>query len=289
MGLPMACAALTFVYNEAVNLPIWINYYGNQFGYANLFVIDRSSDDNSTKNLGDVNVIRIPRDEFDEHSKTNLMSSFHSGLTAIYDAVVTTDCDEIVVADPAFYKGLPDYISNMKTDYSNGLGIDVIHMIAEEFPIDLTKPILSQRRVGRFQSRECKQLLSKKPVRWLPGLHSSNYPPLIDSKLFIFHLKLMDYTAATLRQKVNLETAWSVDSVTKNFGAHHRFTVNQFVRNSFLVPLDLYNRKQVGDFEFSSEIQSIKDATTVDKDGNYRIPMNISKLVEIPERFRMVF
>src|SRR5689334_11236262 len=41
----MRVAALTFVFNEAVNLPIWIKYYGSNFGERNLYVVDRESTD----------------------------------------------------------------------------------------------------------------------------------------------------------------------------------------------------------------------------------------------------
>src|ERR1700730_13677411 len=52
---PMKAAALTFVFNESVNLPLWIKYYGSNFGEKNLFVVDRESTDGSTNNLGEVN------------------------------------------------------------------------------------------------------------------------------------------------------------------------------------------------------------------------------------------
>ena len=39
----MKNAAVTFVYNESFNLPIWIRYFGGQFGTKNLFVVDGAS------------------------------------------------------------------------------------------------------------------------------------------------------------------------------------------------------------------------------------------------------
>ena len=41
----MKIAALTFAYNESVNLLIWRRYYGEQLGEENLFLIDHGSDD----------------------------------------------------------------------------------------------------------------------------------------------------------------------------------------------------------------------------------------------------
>ena len=281
----MASAALTFVYNEAINLPIWIKHYGHAFGPENLYVIDQSSDDGSTANLGPVNVVKVPRHSFDEVAKTNIMSSFHTGLTSLYDAVIVTDCDEMVVADPARYRDLPDYIARMESPYVNGIGIDVIHLISDELPLDLTRPILSQRRLGRFHAPECKQLLSRVPVRWLPGLHSSDKPPRFDPDLFVIHLKLMDYGMAVLRHRSNMQTVWSEDSLKFNYGAHHRWPMGDFVRQAFLIPLDIVHRNEVKPFEFAEEIDRLVTGTVLDASGFYRVPMNLAKYVAFPERF----
>ncbi len=273
----MSFAAITYVFNETVNLPIWVNYYGKLFGYENLFVVDRYSNDGSTDNLGAVNVIKVPRRPFDEHEKTDFMSAFHASLTSFYDAVIITDCD------------LNDYIAKLDGDYVNAIGIDVTHMITEEPPIDLLKPILSQRRYGLFSSPECKHLLSRIPLKWLPGFHASNMPPRFDPNLFIFHLKFMDYGAAANRQKINLETKWSEDSLKKNYGFHHRHGMKQFVRDGFFGPINLLERDKTAEFTFFDEIRTMLERTVKDPDGNFRPPMDVAKkVVVIPERFSHV-
>lgn len=285
----MTTGVITFVYNEKVNLPIWVNYYGRLFGKKNLYVVDRGSDDGSTDSLGEVNLIRVPRNEFDEHDKTNFMSSFHSSMLSFYKTVIITDCDEIIVPDPGVYPDLANYIERSPADYVNGIGVDVTHVINQEPPLDFDKPILAQRRFGRFHSPECKHLLSRVPIKWLPGLHSSNKPPVFDKDLIIFHLKLMDYGAAMQRQKVNLETIWSEESLKFNYGAHHRYDYSTFVHQSFLVPVDILQRTPSLDFIFDAEIATIKEKIIVDDAGYHRIPMNISKMVAIPERFSAAF
>src|ERR1039458_3230137 len=84
----MKNAAVTFVYNESFNLPIWIRYFGNQFGNENLFVVDLGTNDGSTDDLGDVNRITLPRDEFDEYAKTNFINFLQQGLLNYYDIVI---------------------------------------------------------------------------------------------------------------------------------------------------------------------------------------------------------
>jgi hypothetical protein len=285
----MTAAAITFVYNEKINLPIWIGYYGAMLGKKNLFVVDRGSDDGSTDHLGDVNLIKVPKNEFDEHAKTDFMSRFHSSLLSFYETVIITDCDEIIVPDPGVYNDLGEYIERLSGDYANGMGVDIVHIITEEHPIDLDQPILSQRRHGRFHSPECKHLISRIPIKWLPGLHSSDKPPIFDPNLVVFHLKLMDYGVAMGRQKVNLETVWSEGSLRFNYGAHHRYEYAKFVRDCFLSPIDLLSRSADLGFKFDTEIQAIKDRTVVDTNGSHSIPMDISKMVLIPDRFNKSF
>jgi hypothetical protein len=285
----MKVAAVTFVYNEIFNLSIWIKYYGNLFGRNNLFIVDRGSDDGSTTNLGDVNLLHVPRKAFDEYEKTNFMSSFHASLTSFYDAVIITDCDEIIVPDPAIYADLNQYIEALPRDYVSGVGINLLHLITEELPIDPSRGIMSQRKYGFFFSPQCKLNLSRVPIKWLPGMHSCNKRPVFDLDLFTFHIKTIDYGVAVSRQQINQKTIWSDAALAQKHGAHHRYNLKQFVHESFLSPLDLHNRSLMLDFEFSKEILTLESRITVDNEGNFHIPMDIQKYVIIPERFSEVF
>src|SRR5437867_8001174 len=95
----MTTAVITFVYNEAVNLPIWRRYYGGIFGERNLFVIDHSSSDGSTDDLGDMNKLWLHREELDERKRSLFIAPFVKGLLEYFDTVIYTDCDEIIVPD----------------------------------------------------------------------------------------------------------------------------------------------------------------------------------------------
>jgi hypothetical protein len=284
----MKIAALTFVYNENVNLPIWLRYYGSQFGNKNLFVIDRESDDRSTNDLGDANRIVVPRDPFDDKKKVNCMSSFQNGLLSYYDAVVCGDCDEIVVPNPTKYIDLTDYVAKMDGDYATCIGIDILHIINLEPPIDLNKPILEQRRFGRFRSAGCKTLLSRVPLRWAPGLHSMNKMPRVDPNLINFHLKTMDYQVATLRQKINQDTKWSEESLASNHGAHHRYDLDRFVREAFFDPANVVHQQKTSPFDFEEDIATFM-SNTQERGGFYWTPGGMARWVDIPELYRGAF
>ena len=284
----MATAVITFTYNENVNLPIWIRYYGLNFGEENLYVADHGSTDESMRDLGKVNKITLPRHKFDEFEKTDFMSYFHRALLSFYDVVIITDCDELLVPDPRKFESLAAYVAKMTDEYVSCIGLNVVHIINKDDPIDLTKGILTQRRYARFGSSGCKILLSRVPINWLPGLHSCSKPPRFDGNLFLFHTKWIDYNLAMARQRVNRETVWSEKSRTQKLGLHHQFEAERFVRIGFLDPLNLVNTNQLHPFNFSEEIATITNETK-EKEGFFYIPMNLSKMCEIPDYFQRCF
>jgi hypothetical protein len=281
----MRIAALTFAYNESVNLPIWRRYYGQQFGECNLFLIDHGSDDGSTENLGDVNRIRLPHTPFDDAKKVLCLSSFQAGLLSHYDGVVCGDCDEIVVPDPVKYSGLIDYITRMEGDYATCCGINVSHVIDREPPIDLEKPILSQRRYGRFLTPTCKTLLSRVPIKWEPGLHASNRRPNFDHHLINFHLKWMDYGTAVKRHMINQANVWSDASLAARHGAHHRYDLDQFVREGFFEMANAVRQEQAVSFDLSDAIVEM-NAGIIERNGAFFTPARVRRYVEIPRRFQ---
>jgi hypothetical protein len=199
--------------------------------------------------------------------------------------VICSDCDELVVPDPGLYADLKDYVARVDFDYVTCVGLNILHIINLEPPLELDKPILTQRRFARFRSATCKTILSRIPLKWLPGLHSINQRPKIDPNLFMFHTKTMDYSIASARQKINMETPWSEFSVANNFGAHHRYEYARFVRELFLDPLNVVHQQKLQPFEFSEEIAQM-NGQTQEKDGYFWIPMDLNRWVEIPERLR---
>lgn len=284
----MPAAAITFVYNEAVNLPIWIAYFGRQLGTRNLFVVDLGTTDGSTDDLGDVNLIRVPRLEFDEYHKTTIINHLQRGLLQYYDTVMYTDGDELIVPDPEIYEGLNDYLARKDFEYVSCIGLNIQHIISIEDPLELDKPILSQRRFARFWSATCKPAITRVPLQWATGFHCCDRPPAIDPQLFMFHTKWMDYSLAMKRQKTSREARYSSRTLDAHLGDHSRYENERFVREGFFDPLNVLSRDGLAPFEFSHEIATIRERT-LERDGTYVIPMDVLKFVEIPAPFRNVF
>ena len=284
----MKNAAVTFVYNETFSLPLWIRYFGAQFGRENLFVVDLGTNDGSTNDLGIVNKIAMPRDDLDEYTRTNFINCLQQGLLNYYDTVVYSDADELVVPDPELYPNLRVYLEQRTFDYASCVGLNIVHMLNLEEPIDLTRPILQQRRFAKFQSATCKSCVSRVPMNWSPGFHCGDKPPKIDPALFLFHTKWMDYTLAMQRQKVSREATYSMRTLAQGMRAHSRYDHDRFVREGFFDPINEMIHRGLAEFDFSVEIEAIT-ANTAAASGVHFIPMNISKLVAIPERFGLMF
>src|SRR5439155_461075 len=195
-------AIMTMVYNEHTNLPVWLRHYRRTAPTANLFVIDHSSDDGSTALLPGVTRIPLPRHELDERDRTFLINSLQQGFLRYYDIVIYTDCDELLVPNPARSAALDAYLLDQPYSYASPVGINVLHIADIEPRIDFARPLLSQRRYGQFQSSLCKPLVTRVAVTWEPGFHSCNRPPNIDKSLYLFHIKKIDKDEALRRHHI---------------------------------------------------------------------------------------
>ena len=278
-------AAVTFVFNEAINLPIWRRYYGAEVGDRNLFIVDHGSTDGSTDALGDASKIRLPRDELDEHKRCVFMASLQHSLLEYYDYVIYTDCDEIIVPDPSIYGGIQDYLSQTRFEYVAPIGLDLHHIIDRELPLDLEVSIMNQRSFAWFASSLCKPVVSRVPLTWATGFHACDRPIVIDGRLFLFHLKNMDYSIGFRRHKITKEMKWSEGSLAANHGIHARLEFPQYIRQSFLSAVHALDQHGVQPFEFSDEIQRIIKGAEL-RDGIYHTPHFRGRLVKIPDEFK---
>lgn len=264
--------------------------YGGIFGERNLFVIDHSSSDGSTDNLGLINKLWLARQELDEHKRCVFMASFVKGLLEYFDTAIYTDCDEMVVPDLGIYKDLNDYLERNDFEDIAPVGLNVQHIISLEPPLNLASPILCQRRFAKFTPGMCKPLITRVPIVWATGFHASDQPVNIDPNLFNLHLKPMDYDIGLKRQQLTREMAWAASSLAAGHGAHARYDDERFIRELFLDANNLATSPQHGvqPFEFSQEIERIK-SEVVYRDGIYYGPHGSGKVVEIPERLRGAF
>lgn len=280
----MKAAAVTYIFNEDINLAIWIDHYGREFGRENLFIIDSGSDQKPSVNLEGINVINLPNISFDDANKSFALSALQNTLTRYYDCTVISDCDEILVANPQKYTDLKDYIQNGLSDYATAIGLNIVHAIDREPPMDYNQPILSQRHYAIFNSFETKTLISRLPLSWSPGLHYTKNPQKIDPDLFNFHLKLFDYDTAMKRHTKNKSNIWQ--NTQEMIKSHHHTPLEVFFSSTFKPVLDMLSDQILDPFNFDEKINKLNESIQKDDDGFFYFNIEEYQFVEIPEQFK---
>lgn len=186
-------AAVTMTYNEPDMLPLWLRHYAAHDRY----VIDHGSTDGSTANLP-CERIRLPPSKHDNRARADFVTDFTRQLLHKHDAILFTDVDELVSADPAG-KPLEAIVEMMKVPVLTAIGLNVLHKMHEEGPLDPARGILAQRHYVSPTASMCKPILFREPVEWSPGFHCSNHPVRI-GRFFVWHMAYADRTIARRRQ-----------------------------------------------------------------------------------------
>ena len=198
----MTVAVVTMVYNEHDMLGWWLRHYSAQVGLQNCYIIDHGSNDGSTRNIANASVIRLPRTArgtFTEGHRAEFVSNICNELLRFYDWVIYTDVDEMVVADPSRYKSLEEYCSADHSDVVTTIGLNVLHRLHHEVEIGKNLPILGQRQWVFALASMSKPVLTRIPIQWVGGFHSSQAEVVFDS-LFNFHIAYFDLATTLKRQ-----------------------------------------------------------------------------------------
>ena len=192
----MRVAALTMMYNEPVWAPVWARHYAREVGAENCLILDHGTDDGSLDGLG-VAVERMRRSALDEDARAVLVSDCVAALLRRYDAVVHSDADELLIADPAVYADLRAYAA-VAPEVATAVGLDLQHLPDEEAVLEPGLALGVQRRWVRFSGAMCKPALVKRAVRWRPGFHGCDAPPVV-GPLYMVHLRYADLGAGLAR------------------------------------------------------------------------------------------
>ena len=187
-------AVITMARDEGEMLGRWVRHYAGQVGVTNVFVVDDHSVDGSTEGLP-CQVLRMPyftKFSF-ERTRMTVLSGLAASLLAAYDAVLFADCDEFVIADPAVHPSLRHFVRARPGEPALGvLGLNVVHLVGREPPLDPGQPLLGQRRFAKFLPLMCKPSLKWQPADWVLASHGIRCPFRIDPELFMFHMKFAD-------------------------------------------------------------------------------------------------
>ena len=270
---------ISMVRKDEFFIPKWINYYGAQFGYENLFLILDGHDQPFPGEHEKINVLRLPHQslgrERGDRNRSKIISYLAKVLFYRYDIVIAHDIDEFLVIDPDKHLSLAGYLQRPVSSSSlSALGLDVGQHRELELPIDPNRPFLEQRSFAHVSARYTKPVVATAPLTWGSGFHrvrGKNFR--IDPNLFLFHFGMVDYTRAI--EKTN-------DLSLKDAGWSGHLD-----RRYLLFDLILKNKAIDGDefFEKARRRESlIRPVFALNKPGM----LHEKPIIKIPERFRSV-
>lgn len=191
-------AAITMARNDTFFLERWIQYYGAEIGMKNLYIILDGIDQTPPKNTENANFIILPHTEMSrakgDKYRIKKLSDLAQELFKTYELVIGCDSDEFLVVDPNTNKTLAQYLSELKIKTSvSGLGLDIGQNTNCETQLDVTKPLLEQRKYALLSTRYTKPVVLAKPVQWGSGFHSvKKHTFHIDKNLYLLHFGAVD-------------------------------------------------------------------------------------------------
>jgi len=171
--------AVTFEHDHSDMTGIWKDYYSK---YLDIKIVK----------IGDI----LRRDWGATYS---LLNSLQEELFKEYDLILFADIDEIVVANPEKYKDLGEYLDRVKESAVRCVGYNVLQMVGDK-PIDLSKPILSQRTHWSRDEMYDKCVIITKPQVYLSN-HRVKGTTLLDADLIMLHLRDIDVDLVKERNK----------------------------------------------------------------------------------------
>jgi len=101
------------VYQDHWALAKWYAHFSGQLGAEHLYVIAHGPDPEISKICPDAKVITVPRDTLAgfDRARAQMLNSIQDGLGVLYDWVIRTDADELIMLDPEQYRDFPEFFT----------------------------------------------------------------------------------------------------------------------------------------------------------------------------------
>jgi FkbM family methyltransferase len=272
-------AVVTHARNEDLFLSIWSEHYGRLFGRNALHLL-KDGDDWSSSAEAEIahrKTVRFAGTRTERDSQMAMvLSEYCNSLLDSHDFVLRCDCDEILATDPASGDWNTVFEECRANGYIYSLGLDVTQHLDKESGIDLSRPILEQRRYARVTGEYCKPNLISAPVKWTSACHEIEGKPVrLSRALLLFHLASMD--KATLEHRLEKRG----DIAQRSYAGHEKKKLNQFNR---LLQYEAH--------PFDTARQELNKKITTDDDGHEKYSPRFKKIfgrrwaaIELPDRF----
>ena len=271
-------AVISMVRNDTFFADKWIEYYGTQFGFKNLYLFIDGLDQDLPTKAYKINYFQKPhkpqKRAAGDRNRARMISNFANKLFSDYQVVLAMDIDEFLVLDPIKNTSLKDYLlQDFSTSSRSALGLDVGQHPTLEHPIDHDKTFLSQREFAQLSSRYTKPVVAFKPLTWGSGFHrvkGKNYT--IDNHLYLFHFGLVDYLSAISKvsDKEIKDAGWK-DHLERRFNLYRLLKEGIIYQESFIEKGRKTLQKKRSWFSW-----------------NKPAPLKGHALIKIPERFNSI-
>jgi len=224
----MKIACFTIVRNEQIRLPIWYKYYSQFFSDEHIYIIDNGSE--QPLKIGSTNFSTLSFHGMDHERINKHVKEFQKELLKKYDWVIFAEVDEFLVVDPDhgnLLSFMEEYDKKPEVMIHKARGYNVIHSKTEEPPLDLSKPVLGQRKYWRQTSSYDKPLISRISIDWDLGFHGfveediSLELETYDPRLYLIHLHYWDYDLTKARNRDFIKGGRSKNEEGKPCGAQN--------------------------------------------------------------------
>ena len=169
-------AVFTIVQDEHWRLSRWLGYYRRQFREQDIYIVQHVTPNSSppvAARFPNINLFPVYYGaSFDHDWLRKTVTLFQAILLQSYNTVLFAEVDEFVIPDPDRYGSLKDYIAKTPGPVARCTGYDVVHVPAEEPPLNLEdESLLAQRRYWKPSPKYDKTLIAREPVMYDTGFH----------------------------------------------------------------------------------------------------------------------
>ncbi len=116
------------VYRDYWALSHWVRHYSALVGRENLFIVAHGKDKQIEAIASGASVITIPRDAMDGFDvvRGRVLNGLQSSLSNVYDWVLRTDVDELIVIDPSRFGSIDEVLASCDAPALFALGCDLV-------------------------------------------------------------------------------------------------------------------------------------------------------------------
>ncbi|CAF1025959.1 unnamed protein product [Adineta steineri] len=139
-----------------------------------------------------------------------------------YKYILFCEIDEMVVPDPLKYPlGLMDYIKKAKEEVIRVNPYRIVHNNTLEPKLNLSKPIMPQRRYWVKDNGYDKPLLISKKIHWKVGFHACQEDSIQDKDLVMIHLQRMVHDFYMERATWKSKQNFKMEDLQRSWGTQH--------------------------------------------------------------------